>query len=774
ISCLLSNRGFSEKTDSLQNLIKTTHSDTTKISALNRLGWLIMYSKPDSSITLSLRALKLAKKIENKKKIADSRSNLGVYYWLKSDYTKALESHFKSLEIRKEINHKKGIASCYNNIGNVYRNQSNYPKALKYYFNALEIYKKLNNSDGKASTYNNIGNVYYNQNNFPKTLEYYFKSLKIEKKMNNKTGIATSYNNIGIIYKFQKNYTKSLEYYFKALELRKELNNKRGIGHTYNNIGSLLTTSSNKADSTRRQIIEWFRNKGEWKKIKNKEGGKKLKDEILSLSEYYQKKSLEIHKQLGDKKRLTFALTGLGNIAIQRGQLQRSVGFYRNSFSIADTIGSLGQKKTAAKHLSNVYEQMNMRDSALQYHKIFTKLKDSIFSKEKRKELGRQESKFKWKQKLLKKEEQRKREQAVAKEEAQQQQLIIWSIAGVLSLVIIFALILLNRLKIIRKQKQEVDKAYSLLDQKNTELTDSINYAQKIQQALLQSEEHTNEQFPEHFILFKPKDVVSGDFYWGQVAQNVEDKIQNQAGRQKYSKGNPKSIYMTVSDCTGHGVPGAFMSMLGISYLNEIMKENNDLYPGDILDKIKERLVDELSQNDGSSKDGMDMVLVEFLYDANKNGECTVRFAGAKNPLYVIRKGIVEEVREENLKYIQKDKNIKINNSRLKPFKNSRDGIEIKGDKQAVGLEDGKWEPFTTVELQLRKGDMLYLFSDGYADQFGGEKDKKFRYKPFKELLVSLSDKNPEEQKQVLNQTFNEWKGKRDQIDDVCVMGIRI
>ncbi len=296
----------------------------------------------------------------------------------------------------------------------------------------------------------------------------------------------------------------------------------------------------------------------------------------------------------------------------------------------------------------------------------------------------------------------------------------------------------------IHQQKEEVEEAHR-------EITQSIDYAKKIQQALLQSEEHVSPNLPGHFIYFKPQSQVSGDLYWGKEHQGY--------------------FYIAAVDCTGHGVPGAFMSMLGISQLNEIMNTDDAPTPGEILTELRERVVKELSgaDPDSTAKDGMDAALLKIPIPSSQtpSGEAIeVQFAGAQNPLYVVRKGIAEK----DLKGLGQL------GERIKPFKKSPDGIEIKGDHMPVGYDEYAKGSFTTATLQLQKGDMLYIFSDGYADQFGGPKRKKFRYNPFKELLIALSDLPLVEQKKELDRVFEEWKkeGQQEQIDDVVVVGIRL
>ncbi len=304
----------------------------------------------------------------------------------------------------------------------------------------------------------------------------------------------------------------------------------------------------------------------------------------------------------------------------------------------------------------------------------------------------------------------------------------------------------------ITQQKEKVEEQKEKVEEAHREITASIEYAQKIQNALLQSEEYASEHMPEHFVLFKPQATVSGDFYW----------VKEQNGH----------LYFAAIDCTGHGVPGAFMSMLGISQLNEIMANKELPSPGEVLTELRKRVVAELQSSDqeGGAKDGMDAALLRIpLAD---EGTKEVAFSGAQNPLYVVRKGIAIE---EDLSG-PKDLTGQDRSDRLKPFKKSSDGIEIKGDPMPVGYDEYTSGDFSTVFLEVRKGDMLYMFSDGYADQFGGPKGKKFRYGPFKKLLAELHEKPVEEQKQELDRTFEEWKAEsqQEQIDDVVVMGVRV
>ncbi|MGZ3904665.1 MAG: PP2C family protein-serine/threonine phosphatase [Bacteroidia bacterium] len=261
-----------------------------------------------------------------------------------------------------------------------------------------------------------------------------------------------------------------------------------------------------------------------------------------------------------------------------------------------------------------------------------------------------------------------------------------------------------------------IEEQKQILEEKNHEITDSINYAQKIQSALIPSEEEFVSYFKDAFVFFRPKDIVSGDFYW---ASRKGDKV-----------------YFAVADCTGHGVPGGFMTMLGISFLDEIINEKNVSCPDEILNNLRDRIITTLKQTGaaGESKDGMDVVIC--CLDKSSN---TLFYAGANNSVYVVSKGSMNE---------------------------------FKGDKQPCGFHH-VLKPFSVKEIQLQKDDCIYAFSDGYADQFGGEKGKKFKYKQLEQILLnSVSDFKG--QKNILSGNFDNWKGELEQVDDILLVGVKV
>lgn len=277
----------------------------------------------------------------------------------------------------------------------------------------------------------------------------------------------------------------------------------------------------------------------------------------------------------------------------------------------------------------------------------------------------------------------------------------------------------------VKERTEELEIQTIQVLEKNKEIIDSINYAKRLQDAIIPSLEVVKNITQEVFVLFQPKDIVSGDFYWlTEMTTTFKDKP------------NSKRILLTAADCTGHGVPGAFISIIGLNIFNRTLKEKTVNDPAQALDFLNKQVYNTINKNSNNIiRDGMDLAICSIDMDSLK-----LEFAGAKNPLYIVRK---------------------------------KELIELKGDRQPIGFSDNV-TPFTLQKFQLEKGDMIYASTDGYADQFGGPKGKKFKYKTFKDLLVEISEEQPEKQKEILAQKFSEWKGDLEQLDDVCVIGLKI
>ena len=291
---------------------------------------------------------------------------------------------------------------------------------------------------------------------------------------------------------------------------------------------------------------------------------------------------------------------------------------------------------------------------------------------------------------------------------------VFYLLFGIFCIYIIVQL----RTRKLKKQKErlewEVEKATHQIQEKHNEIQDSIAYAKRIQLAILPSANMIKKHLPQHYIIYKPKDVVAGDFYW------VEE--------------NDNETLFAAADCTGHGVPGAMVSVVCHNSLNRAVHEFDLKNPGSILDKARELVVDTFNKNDFQVNDGMDIALCSYNKDQQK-----LRYSGANNSLYIISDGELNEI---------------------KPM------------KQPIGKYDNP-QPFVEHEVAIKKGDSVFLFSDGFADQFGGEKGKKLKYKNFKALLLRISSHPFDKQPEILNDYFDHWKGDFEQLDDVCIMAVK-
>ncbi|UKN02188.1 tetratricopeptide repeat protein [Paracrocinitomix mangrovi] len=638
---------------------------------------------------------------------------------------------------------------------------SNPDSALSLCENAKELSEKNDFIAGKGESYAWIGFLSQRQGNILKALEYNHKSLKIKETLKDSNGMSTAYNNIGVLYDDQGDYENALLYYNKALIINKALNNLGSVATCYNNIG-FIKFSNGEIDEglsdmrTSLEICKEIKDKnGEaislsnlglmHNKLHQKEIYNQFqKDSLIELAINYFNESIIIFKELNNKSRLSNSYSNLGFIYIDQGKIGKAKEMGENAFALAEEIGFRTSIKNAANLLHLVYEKQGKGMKALEMHKLYIEMKDSLNNDEVQRKTLQEQAQYEYeKQKALDEAEHQKEiaiknsehEKALAIEKAAKQKqsiLAIGSIIG-LALVIIFSIILFNRLRITRQQKSvieeqksKVEKQKEIIEETHKEITDSIQYAKRLQNAILPSVEKLNKEISENFIFYLPKNVVSGDFYW-------------------LEKSN-KYTYLAVADCTGHGVPGAMVSLVCSNALNKAVNEFNLEEPSDILNKTREIVIGSFAQNGEEVKDGMDISLCAI----NEN---FINFSGANNPLWIVRKST------------GKSENVSIT-------ENGFDLIEIKGDKQPIGLYD-KMEPFKQTTLEIQKGDTIYFFSDGYADQFGGEKGKKFMYKSMKKMFLEMQNYSMKEQFQQIEKEFFKWKGDLEQIDDICVIGIK-
>lgn len=647
------------------------------------------------------------------KEYTSSLSNIGYVYKNKGQVTKALECYNKALNLQLNIDDNEGIANTFNNIGIIYDNLGLIKKALNHFHDALEIYEAIDDKDGIAISLNNIGSIYERQGHITKALEYYYNTFEIYDILGAKEGVANAYNNIGANYNYQGENKNALKYYHKALSIQTDIGDMEGMSTSLNNIGIIY----------------------------------KKQGVIPKALEYYHK-ALQISTDIGDQEGTAHSLNNIGIIYTNQGNLEKGLEYLTKGFKLSNEIGYPYYITTSSNGLSQIAVKQNNYKTAYEMYKIHITMRDSINNLETQRKTIQQETKYDYELKKTVDDARNDRILAIKDQQKIKQNLITNGILAGLVLVALFLVFVFNRLRITKRQKLEietqkliVEKAHQETEQQkeiievaHKEITDSINYALRLQRAILPSFTTIN-SYLDNFIVFQPKDVVSGDFYW------FENK-----------KIDGKDISMIASaDCTGHGVPGAMVSVVCSSALNRAVNEFGLTEPSKILDKTREIVIKTFSKSGANVKDGMDIALCIFI--DNK-----VIFSGANNPLWIVRDTVLitPEQLDNKTTLVNPEKTL----------------IEIKGDKQPIGIDE-QMKPFTQSEIELYEGDLIYFFTDGFADQFGGNKGKKFKYRPFKQLLLDISNKSMSAQKELIEQNFNNWKGELDQIDDVCIIGVK-
>ena len=660
--------------DSLKLVLQTCNEDTTKVNTLILICQNEYRSSQDSAIFHGNEALKLSEKLDYQKGIAYSYKYIGMGYYVLANYWEAIKVWRLSLSSFEAINDKVGIANILSNIGATYANRGEDVMALEFHLKSLKASEEIKDTLRIVTSMINIGIVYLNK---PIThdiaLKYYLSALPLSEKLGNNDAIGTASVNLGEIYFQREAYDTALFYYEKSLNAFRK-SNSGNVPYALTNIGKVYTK------------------RGEFKKAIG-----------------VQQEGYEIAKQSDAKLEMTQTLLGLAETYSAAGDIKSAIKTYIEASETADKIGSKKELKQAYEGLSSSYSKMSDFANAFKYQTLLTNIKDTLY-------VAANNNKIQFLQlnyELDKKETLISLQDVkIKKQKFTQRTFIIGFIIAILVAIQAYRnyrrKVRTNEL--LAKQKDEIEVI-------NKNLTDSINYAERIQTAMFPSYCVLSPVLFEFFVLFKPLDIVSGDFYW--------------------FKKNNNSIYVAAADCTGHGVPGAFMSILGLSFLNELVNNNVHLNANEVLSKVRDHVIKTLHQKNNyrSTRDGMEMAL--FILDLEKNN---LQFAGASRPLYLIR-----------------DKQLN----------------DLAGDKMPLGINDDGRHPFKNVEMEFKKNDIVYLFSDGYVDQLGGPDKKTFKTKKFKETLLNNCHLPMNEQKEVLEATLEEWKSDNDQIDDILVIGIK-
>jgi serine phosphatase RsbU (regulator of sigma subunit) len=698
--------------DSLIQVIETSKVDTTLIityielsEETNNLDSILLLTEQCFKIIdratpgandIKLKTLKMAK--------ASCFNNIGYVAGLKGDSQKQVEYYLKAAKLHKETNFKVGLATSYNNLAYAFENQGQVENSLLYNFKALKIMEEIGNQRGIARSLNNIGSVYDSQNDAEKAMEYYKKSLEIRRKINDLRGIGISLINIGSVYRDKGLIDTAIQYYHWSISQFKKVNDELSLASAYNNLGNIY-----------------------------------LKSMTHDSAVFYFNQSLVLRKKYNNKDGISYSYNNLGSLYWARKNYILAEQYALESFKIAKEIGYPKNIYNAAKLLSDIYKAKNNHKKALDYTELMYQMKDSLKNENTRKSIIRNQFKYEFEKKALADSLKSLQQKAIFQSKLEKEQTQKKYLYIIIAMVFISGIFIFNRYQVSIKQKKIIENQKAIVDHKQKELLDSINYSKTIQNVFLPKFKLVKSYLENSFILYLPKDIVAGDFYWMEVfKENTADSQTNEANN---------IIYIAVCDCTGHGVPGAMVSVVCNNALNRAVKEYGNKVPGKIFDKAKELIIENFSSNEEELKDGMDAGLVAINLDERK-----IQWSGANSPLWIV--------------------------SKTKPITNSeihnRDGVwEIKSDKQAIGKGYDS-VPFTTHFVQLTDGDTIYMTTDGYADQFGGEKRKKLSKKKLREFLVSISGYSMEEQQKALHNYHIEYKNDEEQVDDICVVGIRV
>ncbi|MES2762159.1 MAG: tetratricopeptide repeat protein [Bacteroidota bacterium] len=671
VLCLLFSNSVFSQLDSVKLLLDKEPNNTKKIDIL--LNTSQTYSNSEVSLQLSKQAFSIAVK-NSQDDLARSSEHLAVGYY----QTGQIDSVKKYLKIAiakyNKTNDKVGLYSALSYQSKLFLNEGRAKEVFDINKQLIDIAEALNDQNKIAAAYNKMGSLFSKTNDVEKAISYYEKALKLFSAKNNFSGIENCYNQLGDCYWRKTYFDMAIEYYERGLEVNKKTNDIAqkinflvGIGNVYydlNNNDKALFFYQEALKIDPDNII-----------IKNN-----IASVLMNMERYKEAKAYLLEYYYSSKRP--------------------------------------GDKAIGAFNLAQTYEMLEDYNSAMDFMDIYVRINDSLNSAIYKSNLSEVEAKYR--------NEKQEEQNILLEERLKNKSLqIYFALAGILFLAglaffIFRGLRQQNRANMALEEKNKIIEEKSIIvEEQHKDITDSIKYAQRIQQAILPPDKLWNTILPHSFVFYQPKDILSGDFYW------IEE--------------TPEFIFIAAADCTGHGVPGALMSIVNYNLLNRAVLEHGLTNAGAILDTVNRSLTLSLHQTfqESAVRDGMDVSLC-VINKATRQ----MNFAGAYNSIYIVRNNEVQE---------------------LIP------------DKQPVGafMEDNI-KPFRNQFHQLIPDDVVYMFTDGYADQFGGPKGKKYKYKQLQQLLIANHTKPFSEQKINIKKSINDWKGHLEQVDDILLLGYRL
>ncbi len=661
-------------------------NDTFQLSkVITSLGYNYMYANKHTDGIVKFKILLQNKFVaSDDKRITLLLSFIGNFFFDISQPDSALPYFVNALDVSKKINHYQGIIAASNNISNYYYFKGNYDKSIAYILDAIKEAEKKNDDVFLGTAYSNLGVIFSTQGKDEQALHYHKLSVKLRLKEGDKHKLPSVYNNVASAFEALNQMDSSLAYLLKALAVSEETEDKISLVLTQSNLGSLFITKKEYA-----QALIYF------------------------------DKSLLLLTQINNPELLANTLQRKAECCIYLNRAVEAPALLNQSIDLCLEMGAKSILRDCYNIFSVYHEKTNNHNESLKYYKMYVAIKDSLLNEENHLQMSDLQTRYETEKKdreikLLNTE--KEKDAALAAEQNRRKNTVILFVFLGLLITAVFSAFLFNRYRLIRQQKFTIESQRNLIQEKNEMLTDSIEYAKTFQEKILPTNEQFEQSFKEHFILYKPKDIVSGDFYWIKKTEN--------------------KIVVAAIDCTGHGVPGAFMSLHGYNLFEKVVANLSPITAAQFLEKLNTELQLTIRSNaDGTMlKFGMDLTLI--VIDLNKR---TIDYCGAHNPLWLIRNG---------------------------------EHIVYSPNKLHIGSFTDK--KFESSQFPFFENDIIYMFTDGYADQLGYAGKKKIMQARLKEMLIENTGKNLHAQKNLLDDFFNNWRGSKEQIDDVLVMGLKL
>jgi len=723
--------------DSLVKIYSKTKADTTKIELITKIVYAFEQTNFDSATLWAEKGFNLAKKTLNNKGIGHYFNHKGRMCLYTQKYDSAIIYFKQGYVFFEKANFTKGLISTNNNIGAVYGEIGKNKESLEYHFKNVGIGKTSGDEESLANSYVNIGNVYIQMQNYYLSVQYILQAIPIYEKLKLEKPLGTCYYNLAVANYHLKNYVKASEFGLRSNEYFQHSNTLSQLPNNYSLLSNIALDQKNfdgaliTAKTGAELAIKSSNTYALFFLYENMAQAYRSKKQLDSALRYVNK-SVDIALQFNYDPFKLKSYRSKGLILHDRGDYKNAILFLDTAQRLAKNRNNLEIQTDCNLYLALSYKALSKPENAFDLLYLSSAQKDTLFQNTNARSILELQTLFETEKKELQiKNQSLLLDSAKHKNEAKNRLLYFSAFASLC--IAVFAFIAFKNFKetkkanvLIKEQKLEVDlknteitRQKMIVDQKQKEILDSIQYAKHIQLAILPPLELVNKHLPENFIIYQPKDIVAGDFYW---AEHISNKEQN-------------LFFIAAADSTGHGVPGAIVSVVCSNALNRSVKEYRLTQASQILDKTRELVLDTFSKSGEDIKDGMDISLM--VIDMNQN---KISWSGANNPLWLIQNGNFHE---------------------------------IKADKQPIGKSE-KFKPFTNHEIPYVKNTMFYLFTDGYPDQFGGPEGKKFKYNRFADLLIANQHLDLNVQSKNISAAFSNWKNKQEQTDDVCVIGIRI